>query len=119
MDCLICSTDGTKGKKREERDGGEEGKEWDEGTRESNLYQFVLAQIFAVFFTIVKNSANIYEKSCANIYVNIRCAKNSATNCASLIFPQILAQIFAEINSVQKIPQMFAIFLSDRGVPGV
>ena len=70
-------------------------------------------------FTIVKNSANIYEKSCANIYVNIRCAKNSATNCASLIFPQILAQIFAEINSVQKIPQMFAIFLSDRGVPGV
>ena len=86
MDCLICSTDGTKGKKREERDGGEEGKEWDEGTRESNLYQFVLAQIFAVFFTIAKSSAIISENICANIYGNIRGAKN----CALLIFPQIV-----------------------------
>ena len=73
MDCLICSTDGTKGvkgKKGEERDGGEDGNEWDEGTKEPN-------------------SANIYEKICANIYVNIRGAKNSAQNCASVKFPHI------------------------------
>ena len=43
--------------------------------QEPNLYPFVLAQIFAVFD----------EKCCANIYGNIRVAKNSA----SLIFLQI------------------------------
>ena len=68
------------------------------------MYPFVLAQIFAVFFAIAKNSANISEKICADIYENIRVAKN----CASLIFPQILVQIFAEINLVLKIPQIFA-----------
>ena len=63
--------------------------------QEPNLYPFVLVQIFAVFFTI---------------------AKNSAKNYASVIFPQIfsqkLAQIFAEINAVQKIPQIFAILFA-------
>ena len=76
------------------------------------MYPFVLGQIFAVFFAIAKNSANISEKICADIYENIRVAKN----CASLIFPQIfsqiLAQIFAEINLVLKIPQIFAILFA-------
>ena len=62
------------------------------------MYPFVLAQIFAVFFAIAKNSANISEKNCADIYENIRVAKN----CASLIFPQIFSQILAQINSGNK-----------------
>ena len=54
----------------------------------------------------------LIKKICADIYENIRVAKN----CASLIFPQIfsqiLAQLFAEINSVLKIPQIFAILFA-------
>ena len=44
-------------------------------------------------------------------------AEKSAKNYGSVIFlqifPQILAQIFAKINSVQKIPQIFAILFAE------
>ena len=61
--------------------------------QDPNLYPFVLAQIFAVFFTIAKNSANTLRK-----YFR----KYSAKICATLIYPKSFSQFPFEINVVQK-----------------
>ena len=81
-------TKGAKGAKGTKEKGGEGTKgrraKGDEGAYRSHwtlqepvFFPFVVAQIFAVFFTIAKNSAYISENVCANIYENICGAKKA------------------------------------------